>query len=389
MRIGIVGYQGSGKSTVFELLTGVKPDVSKAHQGQVAIAVVPDERFDRLVDHYKPKKLSPAKIELFDTPGLSRSEQHGNAQRLGVIRESTALVHVVGAFAGRDAVSDVEAFLTDIVLADLQVMSNRIERIKKDVTKPIPNREELQDELVATRTDRSSIERWPSRLGYGVQRSAGKGHQVVLAPARENAILVLLNTSDSETPEAAAKIEAKGYQVVTGPVGLELEVQQLGEDERELFAAEMGLTESCREKLLQAIFEITDYITFYTCDEKEVHAWLLKKGSTSLEAAGTIHTDLARGFIRAEIMSTDDLLRLGSEARSQSGRPASHRREGIRHARWRRDRGPLQCLSEVDRFAGDSSRVQRGGMLGMLTAWAIHGGSRLRSFSISLPWLDS
>ncbi len=325
MRIGIVGYQGSGKSTVFELLTGVKPDVSKAHQGQVAITVVPDERFNRLVDHYKPKKLSPAKIELFDTPGLSRSEQHGNAQRLGVIRESTALVHVVGAFAGRDAVSDVEAFLTDIVLADLQVMSNRIERIKKDVTKPIPNREELQDELVA-------LEPIEARLSDGrpvwdmefneVQEKVTKSFSL-LSRKRH---LVLLNTSDSETPEAAAKIEAKGYQVVTGPVGLELEVQQLGEDERELFAAEMGLTESCREKLLQAIFEITDYITFYTCDEKEVHAWLLKKGSTSLEAAGTIHTDLARGFIRAEIMSTDDLLRLGSEREVKAA--GLHRTEG-------------------------------------------------------------
>lgn len=80
-----------------------------------------------------------------------------------------------------------------------------------------------------------------------------------------------------------------------------------------LFAEEMGLTESCRSKLLRAIFEITEQITFYTCDEKEVHAWLLKRGSSALEAAGTIHTDLARGFIRAEIMSTDDLLRLGSE----------------------------------------------------------------------------
>lgn len=325
MRIGIVGYQGSGKSTVFELLTGVKPDVSKAHQGQVAIAVVPDERFDRLVAHYKPKKLSPAKIELFDTPGLSRSEQHGNAQRLGVIREATALVHVVGAFAGRDAVGDVDAFVTDIVLADLQVMSNRIERIKKDLTRPIPNREELQAELAA-------LEPIEARLSEGLpvwdlefdelQEKVTKSFSL-LSRKRH---LVLLNTSDSATPATAAKIAEKGYKVVSGPVGLELEVQQLSEDERELFAAEMGLTESCRENLLQAIFELTGYITFYTCDEKEVHAWLLKKGSTALEAAGTIHTDLARGFIRAEIMSTDDLLRLGSEREVKAA--GLHRTEG-------------------------------------------------------------
>jgi ribosome-binding ATPase YchF (GTP1/OBG family) len=325
MRIGIVGYQGSGKSTVFELLTGVKPDLSKAHVGQVAIAVVPDERFERLVAHHKPKKLSPAKIELFDTPGLSRSEQHGNAQKLGVIRESTALVHVVNAFAGGDAAGDVEAFLTDIVLADLQLVSNRMERLRKDLTKPIPNREELQAELAA-------LEPVESRLSEGLpvwdmefselQEKATKSFSL-LSRKRH---LVLLNTADSSVPAAAEKIAAAGYQVVSGPVGLELEVQQLAEEERELFAAEMGLTESCRDKLLKAIFELTGYITFYTCDEKEVHAWLLKKGSSALEAAGTIHTDLARGFIRAEIMSTDDLLRLGSEREVKAA--GLHRTEG-------------------------------------------------------------
>ena len=110
MRIGIVGYQGTGKSTVFELLTGVKPDIAKAHQGQVGIAIVPDERFDKLVELYHPKKETPARIELFDTPGLSRDDQSSNAQRLGVIRESAALVQVVGAFSGRDPVSEVDAF---------------------------------------------------------------------------------------------------------------------------------------------------------------------------------------------------------------------------------------------------------------------------------------
>ena len=101
MKIGLVGYQGSGKSTVFELLTGIEPDIAKAHSGQVGVAVVPDERFDQLVELYKPKKESPSKIELFDTPGLDRDQQSNNAQRLGVIRESSALVLVVGSFAGR------------------------------------------------------------------------------------------------------------------------------------------------------------------------------------------------------------------------------------------------------------------------------------------------
>ena len=110
-----------------------------------------------------------------------------------------------------------------------------------------------------------------------------------------------------------SKIESLGSPVVAGPFGLELEVEQLAEDERALFAQEMGLGESSRPRVLSAIFQLTDYITFFTCDEKEVHAWLLKHGSSAVEAAGTIHTDLARGFIRAEVQSVEDLLRLGSE----------------------------------------------------------------------------
>ena len=101
--------------------------------------------------------------------------------------------------------------------------------------------------------------------------------------------------------------------IVAAPFGLELEVQALPEDERSDFAAEMGLNESSRERLLRAIFDVTDQITFYTCADTEVHAWLLRRGATALEAADSIHSDLARGFIRAEIMPTAEIMRLGSE----------------------------------------------------------------------------
>src|SRR4029079_11878753 len=132
MKIGLVGYQGCGKSTMFELLTGVKPDLSKMQSGQIGIATVPDSRFDGLVELYKPKKTVPAKIELFDTPGLSRTEHGDNGQRLGVIRESKALVQVIGAYAGSEPVADVAAFNDDVILADLQIVTNRIDKLNKD-----------------------------------------------------------------------------------------------------------------------------------------------------------------------------------------------------------------------------------------------------------------
>lgn len=326
MRIGIVGYQGTGKSAVLELLAGVKPDPAKAHTGQVGVAIVPDERFDRLVAHYKPKKVTPAKIELLDTPGLLRGEQQGNAQRLGVIREADALVQVVGSFLGGDALGEVRDFVTDLVLADLQIVTNRIQRLEKDVTKPMPNRDALKAEL-------ESLRPIAARLEEGQTLRDMEFNETQLQATRSFSLLskkrhmVVLNTSDSAAgADDVARLQAAGFQSLAAPLGLELEISQLPEADREEFAKEMGLTESSRTRVLRAVFELTDLITFYTCDEKEVHAWLLERGADAVEAAGTIHTDLARGFIRAEVMSTNDLLRLGSEREVKAA--GLHRTEG-------------------------------------------------------------
>jgi len=138
MKIGLVGYQGGGKSSIFELLTGTQPDIAKAHTGQVGTAVIPDGRFDRLVDLFSPKKISPAKIELFDTPGLSRDRGEGNAQRMSVLREANVLVQVIGVYAAADPVADARSFEEDLVLADLQVVSNRAARLRENIKKPRP-----------------------------------------------------------------------------------------------------------------------------------------------------------------------------------------------------------------------------------------------------------
>jgi ribosome-binding ATPase YchF (GTP1/OBG family) len=326
MRIGIVGYRGTGKSTVFELLTGVKPDPSKHHTGQVGVTVVADERFDRLVQLYKPKKETPARIELFDTPGLDRRDQTQNAQRLGIIREATALAQVVGAFTGGDPVAEVRDFVTDMVLADLQVVNNRIDRLKKDVTKPVPNRAQIQEELDSLLPIAAKLDAGSTLHDFAFNEVQEKTTRSFSLLSRKRH-LVLLNTTDSNIDsKQVAAIEAMGNPVVAGPFGLELEVAALPEADRAVFAEEMGLGESSRLRVLRAIFELTDYITFYTCDEKEVHAWLLKRGANAVEAAGTIHTDLARGFIRADVMSTADLLRLGSEREVKAA--GLHRTEG-------------------------------------------------------------
>lgn len=313
MKLGLVGYQGGGKSTVFELLTGNAPDVSKAHTGQMGSATIPDGRFDRLVELFQPKKVTPARIELFDTPGLGRDSRSNNAQRLGVIREAAALIQVIGVFNDADPEAEISQFDQDLVLADLQVVSNRLERVRKDATKPRPDREELQAEIEALEPIEAKLEAGESTAGMEftkLQVQVTRSFSLLTHKPR----LIVLNTADSAFNDGAiASLEASGHRVVAAPFGLELEVGQLPESDRAEFAAEMGLGEPSRERLLRTIFEITNQLTFYTCDEKEVHAWILPRGANVLEAAHSIHSDLARGFIRAEVMSTNDLLELGSE----------------------------------------------------------------------------
>jgi hypothetical protein len=313
MKIGLVGYQGAGKSAVFQLLTGNAPDPSKAHTGQQGAAIIPDERFDRLVEFYLPKKTVPARIELLDTPGLDRKQQSNNAQRLGVIREASAMVHVVGAFAGAEPPADAAAFYDDLILADLQIVSNRVDKLKKDSTKPRPDRDKLLTELEALEPVEAKLQSGESLKDFDfseAQEDAVRSFSLLTRKPQ----LIVINTADAQIDSGAIEqLEERGPRVVAAPFGLELELESLPDEERAEFAAEMGITEPSRELLLSAIFEVTEQITFYTCDEKEVHAWLLHQGETALDAAGTIHTDLARGFIRAEITPVGELLKFASE----------------------------------------------------------------------------
>jgi ribosome-binding ATPase YchF (GTP1/OBG family) len=281
--------------------------------GQIGIATVPDSRFDGLVALYKPKKTVPAKIELFDTPGLSRTEQTVNSQRLGVIRESKALVQVIGAHSGSDPLADVSAFNDDVILADLQIVTNRIDKLNKDILKPRPDREALRGELASLEPIAAKLNDGHMLLDFEFNEDQEKAVKSFSLLSRKKR-MIAINTADAAFDAAVVtKLEADGYNVVSAPFGLELELQSLPEEERAEFAADMGITESCRIRMLRAIFAVTEQITFFTSDEKEVHAWLLRRGGTAVEAADAIHSDLARGFIRADIMAVSDLLQLGSE----------------------------------------------------------------------------
>ena len=147
MRVGIVGFAGSGKSTLFQLLTGTRPDPGKTHAGQVGVATLSDPRLDYLAALHKPKKVTPATVEFLDTPGLLPGSHADNPQRLALIREGDALLIVLNGFAGGDPAAQLAAFREEMLFADLEVVTSRVERLEASLKKPRPDREQSLKEL--------------------------------------------------------------------------------------------------------------------------------------------------------------------------------------------------------------------------------------------------
>src|SRR3982751_3206145 len=158
MQVGLVGFSGGGKSTLFQLLTGATPDPGKVHAGQVGIATLHDPRLEFLAGLHKPKKVTPATVELLDTPGLIPGTHGDNPQRLAVIREGDALLIVLGAFAGGDPAADLAAFRDEMLFADLGVVTNRAERLEANVKKPRPDREAQLKELEVVKRVLAALE---------------------------------------------------------------------------------------------------------------------------------------------------------------------------------------------------------------------------------------
>jgi GTP-binding protein YchF len=312
MKIGLVGYQGSGKSTLFEWLTGVTADPALAHTTQTAMAEVHDERFDEMARLYQAKKVVRAAIELVDTPGLSRSHE-GSAQRLGLIREAGCLVLVVAAFDGSDPLADAASFEEDVLLADLEIVSNRVARLKESVKKPRPDRDQQLAEIEMLEPIIADLEQGKSLRDIELsdeQEKAIKAYQLITGKPR----LLLINTADDEdNPQRFVEAAPAGQDVEAVPVGLELELSKMTPEDRAEFEEEMGLQGHDRDSLIRKLMKSSGQILFFTGSDKEARSWMIRKGSTAVEAAGEIHTDLARGFIRGETMASAEFIRLGSE----------------------------------------------------------------------------
>ena len=312
MKIGIVGYQGSGKSTLFHWLTGIAPDPSLAHTAQTATAMIPDPRVAQLCEIYQPKKITQAHLEIVDTPGLSRTHE-GSAQKLALIREAGALVFVVAGFGGADARADLRNFDDDLLIADLDILSGRVERLKDGLRKPRANKEKDQEELDLLVPLLARLESGEALHAVSMseeQRRATKSFQLFSEKPR----LVIVNTADDEAESARfAALAPAGTELFALPLTLQLDLAAMSPTERDEFCREMHVQPADRDHLIQRIMQASGQMIFFTAGEKEVRTWLLRQGGTAVEAAGGIHTDLARGFIRAETMTVADIVRLGSE----------------------------------------------------------------------------
>ena len=314
MKIGLVGYKGSGKSSLFQWLTGITPDPALSHSLQSATVAIPDVRFDALAKIYNPKKFTYAGLEIVDTPGLAR-DQHGNPARLAQLREADALVWVIPVFGGSDPDKEIAAFREDTVIADLEIVLNRVDKVIDQNRRPIPKaeHEKLEFELSVLELVQAGLE------------SGNPLQEEQLTPEQQRVVrgfrllngkpkMMIINTPDDETDlEQYKKYEQAGMPVIAVSVALEMELAQMSPEEKTAFLAEMQLTSSDKSAVLHTLLAASGQMTFITAGERELRTWLLPRSSTALEAAASIHTDMAKGFIRAEVMRSEDLIRLGSE----------------------------------------------------------------------------
>jgi len=331
MKIGLVGLPSVGKTTLFNLLTGAEPDTtdySKVKvEGTLGIAKVPDERVDFLSKMYNPKKTTYATMEVIDLPGLVRGSSMGEGvgnRFLDNVRKTDALIHIIRAFENDnvphvdgniDPIRDIETINLELLLSDLGVIENRINRIEtgKKVTK------ENLAELEVLKKCREGLEN--GVLLHNIDLSEDEKDLLKsFSFLSEQPIILVINLDENQftIKDYPGKEELTNYSkqfnipLIELCIKSELEISQLEPEDRKLFMEDLGITETGIDKLSRTTYDYLGLISFLTAGEDEVKAWTIKRGTTAKKAAGKIHSDIEKGFIRAEVCKFEHLKELGS-----------------------------------------------------------------------------
>ena len=313
MRSAIIGLAGSGKQTVFEALTCSFEDQGSRSETRIGTVRVPDERVDVLSQIYKPRKTTYAQVEYFLAGGHA---DEGGKPPAGwsAVRDCDALIHVVRNYSsyGIQPPSPVEDFLKldqELIIADLIVAEKRLERLTLDQKR---GKKADPEELSLLQDCARSLEaETPLRRD---ERLAGAPQLRGFAFLSAKPILVLLNNEDDDDalPDLAGIADTEFCQVIRGK--LEHELAQMNVEEAEVFLQEFNIPAAATDRVITASYQLLGLISFFTVSEEEVHAWTVRKGTCAVDAAGVIHSDMQKGFIRAEVLSYGDLKAAGSYA---------------------------------------------------------------------------
>ncbi|MCH8251615.1 MAG: redox-regulated ATPase YchF [Planctomycetes bacterium] len=319
MKVGFIGLPQSGKSTLFAAITGEQPDPYAQPAPRHSVVKVPDGRLDYLTELHHPKKVIEATIEFVDMPGVSMDGDKGQEEwrrLLPVIRQMDLLVAVVRDFedpsvaAYRDRIdpkADFEAVWDELIFADLDAVTTRIERIRSALKKPTKTHENEQRELSLLERCLAALE---SAVPLSEVISTDEDRKAVSSFAflTERPIVCVRNVGDDRADESAGIDVAHVKASLTLCASIEAEIAALDEADRGPFLADLGLEQPARDRLIRACYRACGLISFLTVGSDEVRAWTIRAGDTAAVAAGKIHTDLQRGFIRAETVAYDDLV---------------------------------------------------------------------------------
>ena len=336
MKLGIVGLPNVGKSTLFNAITNAGAQSANypfcTIEPNVGVVAVPDKRLDKLAEMYEPEKYTPATIEFVDIAGLvkgaSKGEGLGN-KFLANIREVDAIVHVVRCFENDDIIHvdgsidpkrDIETINVELILSDIEMLERRIDKTRK----LIKGDKKYQTELDFFIRVKEALEEGKS--ARAVECTPEEEEMLAsVALLTNKPIIYAANLSDGDFRDGVVEgniffdsvkeiADSENAAVLPICAEIEAEISGMEPEEKELFLSEMGLEQSGLDRLINACYELLGLISYLTAGKPEVRAWTIKKGTKAPQAAGKIHTDFERGFIRAEVVAFDDLMACGSMA---------------------------------------------------------------------------